>query len=345
MKVSAIIVTHNQHDLLRTCVRSVLTALKGMDGETIVVDNASTDATPGIITEEFPGVRYIRNPVNLYYTRAVNQGMRAASGEYVYLLNDDTELEPGNIKTLAAFMDANPRCGACGPAMRSPEHEPQVAAQKFPTPTREVLRILGIAHALRNRKWAERFQKQYPSPMSTQRVDWVCGGAIFLRRELMARLGYHDEKYLFYLDDPDIGMRLRDAGYEVWHCAETYVLHHHGRSTVKTPRKLRFEIIAVRSRRHYYRKLHGLAACAAVELAHGVGSGLRAVKCTILGRTPDARRHWSSLKVLFEAFRMPAEEREAYAGYSRCVYNGLNGDPGASVVAAGKKAEPVENQT
>ena len=105
MKVSAIIVTFSQHDLLRTCLRSVEKAMEGVDGEIIVVDNASTDATPQVMAEEFPRVRYIRNPVNLYYTRAVNQGMRAATGEYVYLLNDDTELEPGNIRELSNIVE------------------------------------------------------------------------------------------------------------------------------------------------------------------------------------------------------------------------------------------------
>ncbi len=62
-------------------------------------------------------------------------------------------------------------------------------------------------------------------------------------------------------------MRLRSEGYEVWHCAETRVLHHHGKSTVKTPRKLRFTIIDIRSRRHYHRKFHGVIPSFCVECA------------------------------------------------------------------------------
>ena len=94
MELSVVIVTHSQHDLLRQCVLSVLSTLREVDGELIVVDNASTDYTPNMMAAEFPDVRFLRNEVNLHYTRAVNQGMRATSGEFILLLNDDTEIEP-----------------------------------------------------------------------------------------------------------------------------------------------------------------------------------------------------------------------------------------------------------
>jgi len=325
MKVSAIIVTFSQHDLLRTCLRSVEKAMEGVDGEIIVVDNASTDATPQVMAEEFPRVRYIRNPVNLYYTRAVNQGMRAATGEYVYLLNDDTELEPGNIRELTRFLDEKPACGVVGPMLKSPKHEYQISAQKFPTPLREVCTVLGIAHLLRDASWAKPIQKQYEHPIGTRKVDWVCGGAIFLRKALMAELGHHDEHYLFYCDDPDIGMRMARAGHEVWFDAATYVLHHHGLSTVKTPRKLRFDIIMTRSRRHYHRKHHGWFGMAAVETAYGLAAGLRAIRRLLTGRRDEAAKYWKSLVALFEAGSMPPEEAKAIEGYRLCSYNGLGG--------------------
>ena len=106
MELSVIVVTYNQHDLLRKCLRSVLSAMEGIRGEVVVVDNASVDATPEVMSEEFPTVRYIRNRANLHYTRAVNQGMRATSGRYAFLLNDDTEMAPDTFSKLIAFMEA-----------------------------------------------------------------------------------------------------------------------------------------------------------------------------------------------------------------------------------------------
>ena len=265
MDIAVIVVTHNQHDVLRTCLRSVFAAMEGVDGEVIVVDNMSTDATPEVVTKEFSAARYIRNEVNLYYTRAVNQGMRATSAEFVFLLNDDTEMEPKCIRHLIQFMREHPKCGALGPALRSPEHRLQTSAQRFPTPYREITTVLGLAYYLRNTTLGAGMQRQYPEPMDTRQVDWVCGGATFFRRALMEQVGYHDEHYLFYRDDPDIVLRLKNLGWEFWYCPETYLLHHHGRSTVKTSRRVRFEIIDARSRRHYHKIHHGWLAAFAVE--------------------------------------------------------------------------------
>jgi N-acetylglucosaminyl-diphospho-decaprenol L-rhamnosyltransferase len=323
MDIAAIVVTHNQHDVLRTCLRSVFAAMEGVDGEVIVVDNQSTDATPQVVTNEFPAARYIRNDVNLYYTRAVNQGMRATSAEFVFLLNDDTEMEPQCVRHLIEFMRAHPKCGAVGPALRSPTHELQTSAQRFPTPYREFMTKLGIAYQLRKMRLGAGMQKQYPEPLGTRQVDWVCGGATFFRRALMEEVGYHDEHYLFYRDDPDIGMRLVKRGWEVWYCPETYLLHHHGKSTVKTPRRVRFEIIDARSRRHYYRKFHGWLAMMAVESAYLTVALLRALKSAVLFRFAKAGQDLRTARVLFEAIAMPEEERNAYAGYGRCAFNGL----------------------
>jgi GT2 family glycosyltransferase len=332
MDIAVIVVTHNQHDVLRTCLRSVFAAMEGVDGEVIVVDNMSTDATPQVMTTEFPGARYIRNEVNLYYTRAVNQGMRATSAEFVFLLNDDTEMEPKCVRHLMEFMRAHPKCGAVGPALRSPEHQLQTSAQLFPTPYREITTVLGIAHLLRNTKPGQGMKKQYQEPMETRQVDWVCGGASFFRRALMQEMGYHDEHYLFYRDDPDIGMRLKKLGWEVWYCPETYLLHHHGKSTVKTPRRVRFEIIDARSRRHYHKKFSGFLAMLAVEWAYLTAALMRGIKAAVCGNFAKAGKNFRTARVLFEAIAMLEEEKNAYAGYGRCAFNGLD------------KTEQVHNQ-
>ena len=332
--LAVVVVTHNQHDLLRQCLRSALTALEGMKGEIIVVDNASVDATPRVMASEFPLVRAIRNETNLHYTRAVNQGMRATNGRYVCLLNDDTEVKPDCFGNAVDFMDGQPRCGALGPMLVSPGGDVQISAQKFPTPFREVMAVTGMAWRLRHRRWGANMQREYPMPMGTQVVDWVCGGAIFLRRSVMVSLGYHDEGYLFYRDDPDIGMRMRSAGWEVWYFPGSCVVHHHGASTVKTDSKVRFDLIAVRSRRHYHRKFHGTLAAGVVEGFIGLCTVLRGLKALLLGRFQLAMGHWRELILMFEALVSPREEREAIAGYRHALYNGMV-LPEEDVVGAG----------
>ena len=342
MDLAVVVVTHNQHDLLRQCLRSVLTAMEHVEGEVVVVDNASIDATQRVLVREFPQVRIIRNETNLHYTRAVNQGMRATGGRYVCLLNDDTEVKPDCLHSAIAFMDDHPRCGALGPMLMSPFGEVQVSAQKFPTPFREIMAVTGLAWRLRKQRWTAPIQREYPMPMQTQVVDWVCGGAVFLRRSVMTELGYHDENYLFYRDDPDIGMRLRSAGWNVWYFVDARVIHHHGASTVKTESKVRFDLISVRSRRHYHRKFHGLLAVGLVETCTGLCALLRALKSLLLCRFDAAAEQVRSFMILFEALAVPEEEKEAIAGYRSASYNGRTAVPNensqkTSQVGAGRR--------
>jgi len=322
LNITVVVVTHNQHDLLRTCLRSVLVAMQGLSGDTIVVDNASMDGTADMMAREFPQVRHLRNDANVHYTRAVNQGVRATQGRYVFILNDDTEMAPDCFRKLIAFMDAHPQCGVVGPRLLSPQGEAQPSAHRFPTPLREIAKIVGLGWRLRRAHWAQALQTTYPMPMDSQPVDWVSGGAMFVRRSAFEAIGLHDENYLFYRDDPDVGMRMKAAGWQVWYYADTYLLHHHGASTVKTPRKVRFDLIAVRSRRHYHRKFHGWTGSLIVETCFGVFGTLQALRDLLNFRATEAARRWREVTLLFLAIPRPKEEADAVEAYSRMPFNG-----------------------
>jgi hypothetical protein len=86
---------------------------------------------------------------------------------------------------------------------------------------------------------------------------------------------------------------------------------------------VRFEIIDARSRRHYYRKFHGWLAMLAVEFAYLMTALLRALKSAVLLRFAKVAKDLRLVGVLFKAIAMPEEEKNAYAGYARCAFNGL----------------------
>lgn len=336
LDLALVVVTHNHHDILRSCLCSIFAAMEGIDGEVIVVDNASTDATSVVMTREFPQVRYLHNPVNVHYTRAVNQGMRATGGRYVMLLNDDTVLDQNSLRTLLRFMGGHPKCGAVGPALVSAQGEVQGSAKRFPTPFREMMMVSGLAWWLWDRRWADEMQTQYRSPLKERMVDWVCGGAILFRRSVIEQLNYHDEQYLFYRDDPDIGMRLKTTGWDVWYCPDSRVVHYHGMSTVKTPNKARFDVIETRSRRHYHRKFSGIAGLVFVEVCIGGAVSLRALKAAVCGKWKKAGENWRQILVLLTACVKPREESEAELGFLNAQYNGVNGAMSGSANGVGE---------
>lgn len=112
-RVSIIVLTHNQYPYTRQCLESIRN-FTDVSHETIVVDNASSDGTPERIEREFPEVRLIRNEENLGFPGGVNQGINAAVGEHVVLLNNDTVVTKGWLERMLEIADSDSRIGLVG---------------------------------------------------------------------------------------------------------------------------------------------------------------------------------------------------------------------------------------
>ena len=114
MKLSIIIVNYNVEYFLEQCILSAQTAMKSIEAELIVVDNASVDGSLEMLRHRFPEVTLIANKENLGFSKANNQGIRISKGEYVLLLNPDTLVEESTFKTCIEFMDSHPNAGGLG---------------------------------------------------------------------------------------------------------------------------------------------------------------------------------------------------------------------------------------
>src|SRR5690606_11368628 len=117
MKLSVIIVNFNVKYFLELCLDSVFRAGRGLDMEVIVVDNHSSDGSMEMVAAKFPEVIRLSNDQNLGFSRANNQGVDIARGEYILFLNPDTVMEEDFLSRLLGYMDKNPRAGAIGPKL------------------------------------------------------------------------------------------------------------------------------------------------------------------------------------------------------------------------------------
>ncbi|MDA0974218.1 MAG: glycosyltransferase family 2 protein, partial [Bacteroidetes bacterium] len=117
MKLSVIIVNYNVEYFLEQCLLSVQKALRGIEGEVIVVDNASVDGSLDMLRSRFPGIRLIANKENMGFSVANNQGIKISEGDYVLLLNPDTLVEEETFKTCVDFLDSHPKAGGLGVQM------------------------------------------------------------------------------------------------------------------------------------------------------------------------------------------------------------------------------------
>ena len=130
---SIVIVNINAAKLLRACLDSIEATRADITVQTIVVDNGSTDASLSMLQSEYPNVVSLPQGRNIGYVPANNIGMRSATGRYMMYLNHDTELRPGCLQALAAFLDANPRVGAISGKIMNPDGSDQGVARRFPS--------------------------------------------------------------------------------------------------------------------------------------------------------------------------------------------------------------------
>ena len=114
MKLTIVIVNYNVRYFLEQCLLSVQKAIQGIEAEVYVVDNNSVDGSGALVRDRFQWVKFIENKVNTGFSKANNQAMRLAKGEYILLLNPDTVVEEDTFRKVISYMDAHPKVGGLG---------------------------------------------------------------------------------------------------------------------------------------------------------------------------------------------------------------------------------------
>ncbi len=229
-KLSIIVVSWNTRQLLRDCLLSVEAAATRLACELLVVDNASSDGSPEAVLAEFKDARLLRNDANLGFAAANNQGIRAARGEYVLLLNSDTLVPEGDIfAEWVGFMDEHPDVAASGCRLTWPDGRHQTGDAGH----RPSLGTL-LNHALflsRLAPWRLRgLFAVGVGPGPPRAVDWVSGAALLARRSALDVVGLLDESFFMYAEDVEWCCRMRSLGYAVAYLPGLRIVHLQGGS-------------------------------------------------------------------------------------------------------------------
>jgi GT2 family glycosyltransferase len=243
--VTVSLVNTSNRDLLLDCLASLREAAAETALEVIVIDNASTDGSVQAVREAFPDVQVVERDRRHGFGANHNEAIRRATGRYVLILNEDTVLHAGAIDRMRRFMDQNPGVGACGPKILNPDGSPQPSAFHFPTPARVALTTLTLQRA----GWIQSGSDHIA------RVDWVCGAAIVARTPALRAIGGFDERLFIYSEDPDLCLRLRDAGYATAYFPYASLVHFENATTGGVPARRIAQM--ERSRALYTRTHHG----------------------------------------------------------------------------------------
>lgn len=212
MRASVIVLSWNGMEYLESCLDAVLSQ-DYPDFEVIVVDNASTDGSADFVAEHYPQVRLIRNERNLGFAAGNNIGLRAATGDVLLLLNQDTVVQPGWLAALVSALE-DERVGVAGCKILYPDGETiQHAGGRIEWP-------LGLAHHYGQ---GENDAGQWDTPRP---VEYVTGAAMAFRRDVLDRVGLLDDDFWpGYFEDADFCRRVQQAGYEVWYVPEATLAH------------------------------------------------------------------------------------------------------------------------
>jgi len=199
-------------DLLPTCL-AALRRQTFRDFETIVVDNGSTDGSPEFLARKFPEARLVALEANRGFAPAVNEGIRAARGDVVILLNNDTEADPRWLEEIARTLDENPRAGMVACKLRLFDRRDHLHSAG------DFYCVDGIPG---NRGVWEEDRGQYDDARG---VFGACGGAAVYRKAMLDEIGGFDEQLGSYCEDVDLNWRARLAGYAVAYAPRAVVYH------------------------------------------------------------------------------------------------------------------------
>ena len=236
MDISVIIVNYNVQYFLEQCILSVKAASTNLSVEIIVVDNNSTDASCSLLQRKYPEVVLIKNTKNVGFSKANNQGVAKASGEYVLILNPDTVVAEDTFTQILEFSKSKQNMGALGVKLidGSGAYLPE-SKRGIPTPMVAFNKLFGVS--------SKRTGKYYATHLTedeTGVVDILVGAFMFLKRSVYNEVNGFDEAYFMYGEDIDLSYKILNKGYQNYYFAEVQVIHYKGESTEKDVKHLKY---------------------------------------------------------------------------------------------------------
>jgi N-acetylglucosaminyl-diphospho-decaprenol L-rhamnosyltransferase len=225
-QVALVVVTHDTREEALGCLGGLTP--DAVD-ELVLVDCGSADGTAAAIRQAAPAARVLEL-ANAGFARGANAGIRATTASVVVVANADVRFPPGALRALGAATTATPDRGAVGPRVVYPDGSPQASARRVPTVG------TAVGHALLGRlaptnRWTRRYRALDVDPDRAREADWLSGCVLALRREAFDQVGGFDPGYFLYVEDVDLGTRLRAAGWRMWHEPTVEVVHRVGAST------------------------------------------------------------------------------------------------------------------
>lgn len=231
--VSIVIVSFNTRDILRRCLQAVVEHCGELQYEIIVVDNASSDGSAAMVRCEFPQARLIANDRNRMFAPAANQGMAAAAGRCLLLLNSDAFVRAGTLVRLMQFIARHPRAAVVGPKVLNTDGSLQSKGFAAPHIGLGLVRVTGMHKLLPDGLKRRLFARYFWDDSKAVMPDVLSGCCMLLQASVVREIGALCEDFYHGGEDGEWCFRARRAGYQVWFVPESVVEHIGGASKVQ----------------------------------------------------------------------------------------------------------------
>jgi GT2 family glycosyltransferase len=218
--VSIITINYNHSDVTAECLDS-LRKVTYPNFEVIVIDNASPNDNPAFLKDDYPEIIYKELPENLGFAGGNNVGIKDCKGDYILLLNNDTEVEPDFLEPLVRKCEENPNIGGVSPKIYY-HHTP------------EMLQFAGFTeiHHVTVRNHAVGFNQMDKRQFEKDSLTYfVHGAAMLIPRKVIEEVGMMADIYFLYYEELDWGYRIRQAGYELYYVHDSLIHHKESIST------------------------------------------------------------------------------------------------------------------
>lgn len=231
MKISVVIVHYNVADLLRNCINSIHKYLLNIDYEIVVVDNLSPDDSWKNLKSEFPAVNFIAAEENYGFSIANNIGVKSAKGEYVLILNPDTEIEGFYMQELLDFADQQPKFGCLGVRMHDRDGVFLPESKRSVPDMRNSFEKLFTPFSKNSNP--KSYYRNDINEFDIAKCDVFTGAFLLLKKDVYLQVGGFDEAYFMYGEDIDLCYTITQHGYQNFYYGKYSILHYKGESTMK----------------------------------------------------------------------------------------------------------------
>lgn len=220
-QVSFITICYNGFKDTCELIESLQNKIHSVSYEIIVVDNASREDEAVKIQALYPSVTTIRSDENKGFSRGNNLGIKAARGQYLFLINNDTYIESDGIAYLIERLESHPEIGAASPKIRFAFPPQNIQFAGFTPLSPIALRNKGIGFGCPD---DGTFDTPHPTP-------YLHGAAMIIKREVIGKAGMMPEIFFLYYEEIDWSTSMSRAGYELWYEPRCTVFHKESQST------------------------------------------------------------------------------------------------------------------